>query len=100
MAHSRHALRHPRRASRRQIQLHAADLPSTFRPASAPDGHIPGDRVMTSPLLCTLIGAQLALGLFDIIYHHELMERLASRASQPRELKLDGARNPASAVPF
>src|SRR2546426_1093239 len=96
----RHALRHPRRASRWEIQLHAADLPSAFRPAPAPDGHIPGDRVMTSPLLWTLIAVQLALGLFDIIYHHEMMERLAWRASQRRELKLHGARNLAYAALF
>src|SRR2546430_3867212 len=100
MAHSRHALRHPRRASRREIQLHAADLPSTFRPAPAPDGHIPGDRSMTSLLLWTLIAVQLALGLFDIVYHHEMTERLAWRVSQRRELKLHGARNLAYAVLF
>jgi hypothetical protein len=55
---------------------------------------------MTSPLLWTLIAVQLALGLFDIIYHHEMMERLAWRASQRRELKLHGARNLAYAVLF
>ena len=32
---------------------------------------------MTSPLLWTLIVAQLAMGLFDILYHHEMTERLA-----------------------
>ena len=55
---------------------------------------------MTSPLLWTLIAVQLALGLFDIIYHHEMMERLAWRVSQRRELKLHGARNLAYAVLF
>ena len=34
---------------------------------------------MTSSLLWTLIAIQLALGLFDILYHHEMMERLAWR---------------------
>jgi uncharacterized protein len=55
---------------------------------------------MTSPLLWTLIAVQLALGLFDIVYHHEMMERLAWRVSQRRELKLHGARNLAYAVLF
>ena len=55
---------------------------------------------MTSPLLWTLIVVQLALGLFDIVYHHEMMERLAWRTSQHRELKLHGARNLAYAVLF
>jgi uncharacterized protein len=55
---------------------------------------------MTSPLLWTLIAIQLALGLFDILYHHEMMERLAWRVSQRRELKLHGGRNLAYAVLF
>jgi uncharacterized protein (TIGR01777 family) len=55
---------------------------------------------MTSPVLWTLICIQLALGLFDILYHHELTERLAWRPSQRHELKLHGARNLAYAVLF
>ena len=55
---------------------------------------------MTSPVLWTLIAVQLALGLFDIVYHHEMLERLAWRVSQRRELKLHGARNLAYAVLF
>ena len=55
---------------------------------------------MTSSLLWTLIAIQLALGLFDILYHHEMMERLAWRVSQRRELKLHGGRNLAYAVLF
>src|SRR2546428_3251511 len=55
---------------------------------------------MSSPLLWTLIAVQLALGLFDIVYHHEIMERLAWRVSQRRELKLHGARNLAYAILF
>jgi uncharacterized protein (TIGR01777 family) len=43
-------------------------------------------------LLC-LVGLQLALGLFDILYHHELTERLAWKISQRRELRLHAARN-------
>ena len=37
---------------------------------------------MTSPVLWSLIVVQLALGLFDIVYHHELTERLPWRRSQ------------------
>jgi uncharacterized protein len=48
---------------------------------------------MTSPLLWGLVGLQLALGLFDILYHHELTERLAWRPSQRHELRLHAARN-------
>src|SRR5713226_3190746 len=55
---------------------------------------------MTSPVLWTLIAVQLALGLFDILYHHEMTERLAWRRSQRRELKLHGARNLAYAALF
>jgi uncharacterized protein (TIGR01777 family) len=55
---------------------------------------------MNSPLLWSLIVVQLALGLFDILYHHELTERLAWRPSQRHELKLHGARNLIYAVLF
>jgi uncharacterized protein (TIGR01777 family) len=55
---------------------------------------------MTSPVLWTLIACQLAMGLFDILYHHELTERLAWRPSQRDELKLHGARNLLYAVLF
>ena len=48
---------------------------------------------MRSPLLWTVIGVQLALGLFDIVYHHELTERLAWRPSQRHELVLHALRN-------
>jgi hypothetical protein len=48
---------------------------------------------MNSPLLWTLIGFQIVMGLFDTLYHHELTERLAWRPSQRRELFLHGARN-------
>jgi uncharacterized protein len=48
---------------------------------------------MTSPLLWTLVALQLAMGLFDIVYHHELTERLAWRPSQRHELVLHGVRN-------
>jgi uncharacterized protein (TIGR01777 family) len=55
---------------------------------------------MTSSVLWSLICVQLALGLFDIVYHHEMTERLAWRPSQLHELKLHGARNLAYAVLF
>ncbi len=55
---------------------------------------------MTSALLWTLIVAQIAMGAFDTIYHHELTERLAWRPSQRRELLLHGARNLLYAVVF
>jgi uncharacterized protein (TIGR01777 family) len=48
---------------------------------------------MTSPLLWTLIAMQMAMGLFDTLYHHELTERLAWRPSQRRELQLHAVRN-------
>src|SRR5689334_2996481 len=48
---------------------------------------------MNSPVLWSLICVQLALGLFDIAYHHEMTERLAWRPSQRHELHLHGARN-------
>jgi uncharacterized protein len=44
-------------------------------------------------LLWSLIAVQIALGAFDTIYHHELKERLAWRASQRHELQLRSLRN-------
>jgi uncharacterized protein len=46
-----------------------------------------------TPLLWTLIVIQMAMGTFDMLYHHELTERLAWRPSQRRELQLHGVRN-------
>jgi len=46
-----------------------------------------------TPLLWTLIAIQIAMGVFDTFYHHELTERLAWRPSQRYELKLHGVRN-------
>ena len=48
---------------------------------------------MTSQLLWTLISIQIAMGLFDTVYHHELTERLAWRPSQHHELRLHAIRN-------
>jgi uncharacterized protein len=50
--------------------------------------------------LWTLVAAQLAMGLFDVLYHHELTERIAWRRSQRRELTLHAARNFAYAALF
>ena len=44
-------------------------------------------------LLWTLIAIQIAMGMFDTFYHHELTERLAWRPSQRRELALHAVRN-------
>src|SRR5262249_3444627 len=48
---------------------------------------------LASPLLWTLIALQMAMGLFDILYHHELTERLAWRPSQHHQLVPHAARN-------
>ncbi len=47
---------------------------------------------MTS-LLWILIAVQVAMGVFDTFYHHELTERLAWRPSQRYELQLHSLRN-------
>jgi uncharacterized protein len=44
-------------------------------------------------LLWTLIAIQIAMGMFDTFYHHELTERLAWRPSQRHELRLHSVRN-------
>jgi uncharacterized protein len=48
---------------------------------------------MTSQLFWTLLFLQMLMGAFDTIYHHELTERLAWRASQRHELALHAVRN-------
>jgi uncharacterized protein len=55
---------------------------------------------MSSPVLWSLVAVQLALGAFDVLFHHELTERLAWRRSQRRELVLHGVRNVIYAVLF
>lgn len=55
---------------------------------------------MTDPVLWTLVLLQLAMGAFDILYHHEFTERLAWRASASKELVLHAARNGLYAVLF
>src|SRR5437879_5544227 len=48
---------------------------------------------MISSTLWMLIAAQIAMGAFDTLYHHEMTERLAWRPSQARELRLHGVRS-------
>lgn len=55
---------------------------------------------MSSDLLWTLIAVQMAMGAFDMLYHHEFTERLAWRPSQHRELQLHAARNGIYAILF
>ena len=55
---------------------------------------------MTSGMLMSLAALQIALGAFDVLYHHELTERLAWHPSQRRELRLHGTRNIIYAVLF
>jgi uncharacterized protein len=56
--------------------------------------------VMMSPLLWTLVSFQLVMGAFDVVYHHELTERLAWRPGAAKELTLHAARNLFYAVLF
>jgi uncharacterized protein (TIGR01777 family) len=55
---------------------------------------------MSSDLIWTLIAVQMAMGVFDMLYHHEFTERLAWRPSQHRELQLHAIRNGIYAVLF
>jgi uncharacterized protein (TIGR01777 family) len=55
---------------------------------------------LASPLLWSLIALQMAMGLFDVLYHHEFTERLPWRHSQHHELALHAARNLLYAVVF
>src|SRR5882757_5935891 len=84
--------RDPFRSRRRHVPLHARCRPSPFRHAGPSVRRVCGGLVMT-PLLWTLIAIQIAMGVFDTFYHHELTERLAWRPSQRYELKLHGVRN-------
>lgn len=48
---------------------------------------------MIEPILWALLIAQVLMGAFDTIWHHEITERLAWRPTQATELKLHGVRN-------
>lgn len=52
------------------------------------------------PLFSVLLLAQLAMGAFDVLFHHELVERLSWRRACRRELRLHAARNLLYAVIF
>ncbi|MEM1372708.1 MAG: NAD-dependent epimerase/dehydratase family protein, partial [Pseudomonadota bacterium] len=51
------------------------------------------DIIMLSPLLWTLVVIQLAMGGFDIVFHHEMTERLAWKDNAAQELRLHAWRN-------
>ena len=55
---------------------------------------------MIPTTLWLLLCLQIVLGTFDMLFHHELTERLAWRRSQRRELFLHGMRNLFYAVLF
>lgn len=59
-----------------------------------------GMSIMTSPLLWTLVAIQIAMGGFDVVFHHEITERLAWRRSAAHELRLHALRNAFYAVLF
>ncbi len=52
------------------------------------------------PLFSILLIAQLTMGAFDVLVHHELVERLSWRRSSRRELRLHALRNLLYAVIF
>ena len=53
-----------------------------------------------TPILWIALLAQIAMGGFDTLFHHELTERLAWRPSQHNELGLHGVRNLVYGVMF
>ncbi|MES2058878.1 MAG: NAD-dependent epimerase/dehydratase family protein, partial [Pseudomonadota bacterium] len=55
---------------------------------------------MNDPLFVILLLAQVAMGGFDTVYHHELTQRLAWKPGQATELRLHGARNMIYALVF
>lgn len=55
---------------------------------------------MIDSVLALLLVAQIALGGFDTLYHHELTQRLAWRPAQATELRLHGVRNLVYAAVF
>lgn len=55
---------------------------------------------MIDTTLGLLLIAQIAMGGFDTLYHHELTQRLAWRPGQATELRLHGVRNLVYAIVF
>src|SRR5436190_2619075 len=90
--HAGRAHRHACRSRRWRIPLHARGRSSPPRAPHPSVRVVPRGPVMTT-LLWILIAIQVAMGVFDTFYHHELTERLAWRPSQRYELKLHGLRN-------
>ena len=58
------------------------------------------DAIMLSPLLWTLVAIQIAMGGFDVVFHHEMTERLAWKDNAAQELKLHAWRNLFYAILF
>src|SRR5262249_44849592 len=104
VAYARHALRHPRAAARRQVQLHAADFPSAARAARAPDGDIPGDRAVSADaveLVSVLAARQrvLVTGATGFV-GRRLVEALASAGHEVTVLTRDRAKAALLRPPF
>jgi uncharacterized protein len=55
---------------------------------------------MNTTYFWALLFAQIAMGAFDTLYHHELTQRLAWKPGQANELRLHGVRNMLYAVVF
>ncbi|QNQ11759.1 TIGR01777 family oxidoreductase [Sphingomonas alpina] len=55
---------------------------------------------MNDPVFVTLLFAQVVMGGFDTVYHHELTQRLAWKPGQATELRLHGVRNMIYALVF
>src|SRR5258708_35553669 len=92
MADAGRSDREPFRPRRWRVSLLARNRSSPFWPAHSPIRRVSGGRIMTT-LLWILISIQIAMGVFDTFYHHELTERLAWRPSQRYELQLHALRN-------
>lgn len=56
--------------------------------------------ILESPLLWSLLALQIAMGGFDVIFHHELTERLAWQSNAAHELRLHAYRNAFYALLF
>jgi uncharacterized protein len=56
--------------------------------------------IADNTLLWVMVSLQLVMGSFDVLYHHELTERLAWKPNAGKELKLHAARNVFYAVLF
>ena len=57
-------------------------------------------QILANPVLWALIAAQIAMGGFDVVVHHEITERLAWKPNGTQELRLHAARNAFYALLF